>query len=346
VTRMWAHLLAGQEEVGTAAPRVESVLRQLVGTRGQEMEVNVHPTCGWISMVARRPLATRRSATLLSARDAKSRAEKFLLHLATRLKPTADLPLIFLPPLPNEPVELVAVPHPTYREWNHWLYRTQPQLPTSHRGSSIPVLGSAIEVRVGEGGQIIGFHSRWRPTTGNRVNCDVTPAPPAKPKRSPPRQVYVLEGAAIPQSYLAAYWLIDNGDDFHLMSGCSLALVVELDVFDEETTTMVRANVEGGSGDYQFGWARYDATDPFDGLQMLGAGTSSRLQDGAMESTIELGKSAHQVVVHVIDRQTGAFKHYQQLVVSSPFSKRQEPRFATPDPTGMIDEVDPGEPFT
>jgi hypothetical protein len=345
VTTIWAHLLAGQDAIGAAAPRVESELLKLVGhAPGQRMEVNVHPTCGWISMVARDQLLTKRAPALPSAADAKSRAGKFLLDVATKLKPTADLPLIFMPPVPGDPIELVAVPHPAYPEWNHWLYRTQPRLPTSRGGPSILVLGSAIEVRIGDGGRIIGFHSRWRPTTGNRVSCDASPAPPPQPKRSPPTQVYVLDGAAIPQAYLAAYWMVDAGDDFDLVSGCSLALSVDFDLTDTETSTTVRASVAGGSGDYEFGWARVDATDPFDGIETLGAGTASRGEDGVTQSTIQLAKAAHLVMVHVVDRQTGAFKHYHQLVVSSPFSKRQELLFATPDPTAKIDEVDSGEP--
>jgi hypothetical protein len=335
-------MLAGQDAIGAATSRVEAELLKLVGQpRGQGMAVNVHPTCGWISMIASDQLLIKRRPALPSAADAKRLAAKFLLALASKLTPTADLPLVFMPPLPGEPLELDSVPHPMFPEWNHWLYRTQPQLPTARGGASIPVLGSTIEVRIGEGGRIIGFHSRWRPTTGNRVSCDATAAPTAQPMRSAPKLVYVLDGAAIPQPYLTAYWMVDHGDDYDLASGCSLALTVDFELADTETTTTVRAVVVGGSGDYAFGWARTDAAVPFDGVEALGEGTISRDNDGVASSTIELAKGAHVVIVHVVDRQIGAFKHYQQLVVSSPFSKRQEIRVAVPDPTTTIIEVDP-----
>lgn len=345
MTAIWAHLLAGQEAITAASPRVEAELLKLVGhAPGQRMAVNVHPTCGWISMIASDELLVKRHPSLPSAADAKKLAAKFLLDVAGKLAPTADLPLVFMPPVPGDPLELSSVPHPRFPEWNHWIYRTQPQLPTARGGGSIPVLGTAIEVRIGDGGKVIGFHSRWRPTTGNRVSSEATAAPPAKPKRAAPQLVYVLDGAAIPQSCLAAYWMVDNGDDYDLASGCSLALTVELALADTETTTTVTATVEGGSGDYAFSWARYDAAIPLDGIETLGNGTASRNEDDTVSSTIELPKAAHVVMVHVIDKRTGAFKHYQQLVVSSPFSKRQEMRFAMPDPLSKPVEVPPAEP--
>ena len=87
------------------------------------------------------------------------------------------------------------------------------------------------------------------------------------------------------------------------------------------------------------------ALDPFDGLTVLGEGESDSDDHHGTTSSVELAKSAYVVMVHVVDLETGAFRHYQQLVVSSPFSKRQEPTMTLPDPPRQMIQVNaPDEP--
>jgi len=327
---VWAHVLAGSDAIGRAATNVENIVLRLLGKTRQALAVNVDPRSGWISVVARDQIVDRQRPTLVTADDARRRAEKFLLDLAGSLAPSPDQPLVFMPPLPSSPVELALVPHASRPEWNHWIYRTIPQLPTARGAPPAPVIGSAIEIRIGDGGQIIGYHARWRPTTGERRSCEQAALPAAEPKRAAPRPVYVLDGLNVPQHYLALHYLVDEGADFELVSGCSLALTVELELADTETTTRVRAIASGGTGNYAYSWARYAMSDPFAGIEELGAGTLER-GDSGTSSTIELAKGAPIVMVHVVDLATGAFKHYQQLVVSSPFATRQEPVLAELD---------------
>lgn len=341
---VWAYVLADSDAIADGASTVEDAIYRLFGrARGSGLSVNVDPGSGWISVLARAQILERRHPTLVSANDAREIAEKFLRDLAEALKPSEDLPMVFMPPLPSSPVELAVVPHSSRSEWNHWIYRTQPQLAISRGGAMAPVLGSAIEVRVGDGGQLVGYHARWRPTTGTRLKAKRSVAPETEPRRRPPMPVYVLEGATVPQTSLSLHYLVDEGSDYALTSGCSLALLVEFELSDTETRMRIRAIPSGGSGKYAFAWAGYSIMDPFAGVEPLGSGTTEVGEHGTT-SVLDIEKGASVVMVHVVDIDTGAFKHYQQLVVASPFATRQEPVFAVSDPARPVRYVE--EPDT
>lgn len=344
-TSVWAYVLADSDAIAGGTSTVENALYHFFGkARRSPLSVNVNPGSGWISVLARDQIVDRRRPTLVSANDAQVIAESFLLGLAEALKPSEALPLSFMPPIAASPVELAVVPHASRSEWNHWIYRTQPQLPVSRGGGeTAPVFGSAIEVRIGDGGQLIGYHARWRPTTGTLLSATRSTMPAIEPRRPPPKPVYVLEGTNVPQMYLSLHYLVDHGAHHGLVSGCSLALTVEFELSDTETTTRIRAIPSGGTGKYAFAWGAYSITEPFDGVELLGSGTTDADEHGTT-SLLEIAKGASIVMVHVVDVITGAFKHYQQLVMASPFATRQEPILTVPDPDRPVKHVEGPDP--
>lgn len=356
-----AYALAGSAAIEPAAAQVETAVRTELGIADRaRLEVAVHGN-GFIDAFDTRELWERTAApTLPDARGAETRAQSFLAGIAKRLAPLArgDAPLIFVPPLPARPLELVAIRAPGKARWDHWLYRTQPQLTPASGQRALSVFGAQLEVRVGHGGAIVGFSSRWRPITGQMrqvearaldVSADAgdhgtgPPQPTGRPPES--TQVYVLDGAVIPQHYLAPYHLVTAGHHYRLVSASALSLTVDFALDDDETGTTIRAVVDGGSGSYDFDWCAAPLADPL--ADRIDLGSGSRVTDEREQVTaqVQVPKGAWIAIVHVIDRETGAFKHHQQHVFSSPFAQRGEAGFAVPDPADrVIREFELAEP--
>ncbi len=334
-SRSWAYVLADSDAIVDGTPAVEAAIYRLFGRARGALSVNVDPGSGWISVLAREQIIDRRGPTLVSALDALRIAEKFLRDFAEAVKPSEKLRISFVPAVQSSPLELAIVPHASRSEWNHWIYRTQPELSVWRGGPTASVFGSAIEVRIGDGGHPIGYHSRWRPTTGQLLTSTRSAIPATEPRRAPPKPVYVLDGCSVPQSYLSLHYLVDEGADYALVSGCSLAITVDFELADTEVATRIRAIPSGGSGKYAFAWAGYSITEPFAGVEPLGSGTAEPGVQGTT-SVLEIAKGASIVMVHVVDLVTGGFKHYQQLVMASPFALRQEPILSVADPVGPV----------
>lgn len=340
--RVRAYALAGSAAIEPTISTVEASLRTQFGIADRaRLEIAVHPN-GFINAFDTRELWERNvPPSLPSAKQAEARAKAFLAGLAQQLAPLAigETPLIYLPPLPAQPLELLAVAAPGKRHWDHWLYRTQPKLAPGYGQRAVSVFGSQIEVRVGHGGSIIGYCARWRPITGQTRGVAAVPLSAAHhdhhgPTSSNPSAglVYVLEGAMIPQHYLSTYHVISSGHHFDFVSASELSLVIRFTLDDDEDSTGVTAIVEGGSGEYDFDWCAFPMLDPFGDRIDLGSGTLSTDERDFTSSRIRIAKGAWRMILHVIDRVTGAFKHYQELVFSSPFEGRAEAFYTPVDP--------------
>ncbi len=344
--RVWA--LAGAAELARAADAVEAAIRAELGVADRAaFEVVVHPN-GFVDAFRPDAAAPVAAPTLPRADDAERRAKALLAGLARRLGPLAsgERPVVFVPPLPARPLELLAVAAPGQRRWDHWLYRTQPQLTPAPGARALPVFGAQLEVRIGDGGQVIGFHARWRPLSGAtraaRVTAWTAPTDghghdhdgPAAAHR-PPAMAYVLEGAAVPQQYLAPYYLVTAGHHFQFASASEMSLLVGLSFDDDETSTGVTCDVAGGSGQFEFRWAATSLIDPGADRVDLGAGDVGRDAAARTQARIRVPKGAWLIAVHVLDRATGAFKHHQEAVHSAPFAVRGAPAFALPDDTSL-----------
>ena len=342
---VWA--LANPADLKEAEREIATVLRNALRVSDPARhDVHISESSGWLAYADRTRLWQTSLAVLPpTAAEARRVAETFLRGLGTAARAIPALRGIFLLPPQLQPVEVVLVPHPDGDRWDHWLYRTQPLLPLDGRLNA-PVFGSLIEVRIGDYGQIISYRSRFSPTTAERLTTDLVPLVrddghehdhehANEPDhgnehehgrgddQAEPTVVYVQEGDGIPQHYVAPYYLVSHGHHMGLASASEWSLVVTLGLRQDEEGTRVTAVVEGGSGDYAFDWGAYPIDGVETGYRGLGAGSRDETRDPAgrsvTSSSIMLPSGAYVVLVNVRDQRTGAFKHHQQSVYSSPF---------------------------
>jgi hypothetical protein len=297
--------------------------------------IEVSEASGWIAHSERSQLWRRSPPRLPTlATEARKRAEDFLRDFTRALaEPAARreapaLAEISLVPQLLEPVQISLVPHPDGIGWDHWLYRAQPLVVAGATASrKAAIFGAQIEVRVGDGGRIISYRSRYRPITAERVTSPLTPIRAPEPEahhehdeheHEPPSLVYVLEGDGIPQYYLAPYHLVLDGHDLTLASASQWSLVVALDAALEDDGTRVTAVVDGGSGAYAFDWGVYAIDAMAEGYRSLGGGSS-----------VTVPNRANIVLLNVRDQATGAFKHHQEQVYSTPLVADPQPPAAS-----------------
>lgn len=234
------------------------------------------------------------------------------------------------------PAELSLLPRLDGVGGDHWLYRAQPFLPLGGSLGSADVLGTYVEVRVGDAGRVVSFTSLWRPLSGERITAPWVSftAPQGRQmgqhgehRDEPPhRTVYVLGGDGVPQYYLAPYHLVDTGHTLALMSASPWSLTIEFVVQPDPNSGMatVTAIADGGSGDYAFAWARHpmDRAGEEVELHELGAGETRVLygEDGRRYrgSSVTVPAGAHLVLLLVKDERTGAFLSGQHMVCTGP----------------------------
>ncbi len=331
----------------------EAVFRILGVADPATHELVVSEGSGWISYVAKEELWTRQYPPVLPTADvARQRAEAFLAEVSAATAPGArnwpeNLAQVSLLPRLMRPVQLSVVPRPDGSAWDHWLYRAQPRLSLNPSGrKSVPVFGSHVEIRIGDRGQVVSLRTRWRPLSGERITVDLTPfkaSPPEegeKPhngRQNPPHDLqYVLDGDGVPQHYLAPYYLMSDGHMLRAVSASPYSLTVEFGRVQGEDSMLVTAAASGGSGKYAYNFAAYVLHRVEDGYTELGPGQSVEVvtdTGAARVGAVELPRGAYIVMVNVRDRETGAFKHSQQQVVSTlPLG---QPR-ARPDQTPVV----------
>lgn len=304
----------------------------------EKQRFTISESSGWFEYVFEGELWERKSPPALPTQaEALKAAESMLRKLSSKCSNgNRDWPeqlngISLLPPVNLlKRVGAQAVGRPDGSAWDHWLYRAEPQLNVDGGGrNKVSVYGAQVEVRIGHLGHVIGVRSRWRPITGERKVTDFLPFRGPAPdggggpgdKRQPPILNYLLEGDGIPQYYLAPYYFSTDGEDIQMFaaSGWSLTVDVGRTAQDDSRMTLT-ALAQGGSGDYRYNWGAYSLSDL--GFRELGAGHTDLVDslDGrATSSSIQLDNGHYTVMLNVKDRRTGAFRHYQQQVFSSPF---------------------------
>jgi hypothetical protein len=308
--------------------------------------VTLSPDSGWLEYTALDELWNRRTTPALPSKaDGIKIAETFLTQLERKCsdanaawpKSLRGMPL--LPPIVNlRRVGLFAMTRPDGSAIDHWLYRAEPRLILDGGGKTAAVVfGAQVEVRVGHRGQIIGVRSRWQPLSGERKFTTLSPyqAPADNSDNGvAPIVKYYLEGDGIPQYYLAPYYFTYEDLDANMTSASPYSLTVDVAraVQGKEKTTMA-ALAQGGSGDYIYNWAYYSMVAIEQGIQEVGSGNTLPFQDenGAttVASSIDLNNGAYVVLLNVKDRKTGAFKHQQQQVFSTPVPGQSDASDAT-----------------
>lgn len=303
--------------------------------------LNISPSSGWLDYAALDELWERSSPPALpNQRDALKAAENLLTELeqscsdANRDWPDRLRGIALLPPVGMlRRVDLKAVVRSDGSS-DHWLYRAEPQLALDGGSKKrVGVFGAQIEVRIGQGGQPIGVCSRWTPLSGERKFTELSPYHPpnedndadhgSQPGNSDLAIKYLLQGAGIPQYYLAPYYLCAEEHGLSIVSASPFSLTVAIERTKQGSSRMTLAALaRGGSGDYAYNWAAYSMTRMNDGIREIGGGKSHAVEgvDGqAVASSIEIDNGSYVILLNVQDRVTGAFKHQQQQIFSHPF---------------------------
>jgi hypothetical protein len=293
--------------------------------------VDISEGSAWLVYRAAGELMTRPHPVLPSRDDAVRIAREALATLEracsagneTWRKTAGNAPL--LPPVRElSEAALAAVPRPDGSTYDHWLYRLSPTLTLDGAGRRRAlVLGAQVEVRIGHQGRVIGLNSRWHPLSGAVKYAPITAFAPlpgesndgAAGSQPPPIQ-YVLDGEDAQQYYLAPYYARVEEHVLGLYSASPWSLTVDIGRVRQGASTMTLvALAEGGSGDYAYHWGAF-ADIGLGAFVDLDRGHAS--QNNRSASQIELPNGAYVVVLNVLDRATGAFKHHRQIVASSP----------------------------
>jgi hypothetical protein len=306
------------------------VQRALGVTQLDPESVDLSEPSAWLAYRAPGELMTRAHPVLPSRDEALRIAREALVKLErecsaaseTWRKTVGNAPL--LPPVRElSEAAPAAVPRPDGSTYDHWLYRLLPTLTLDGAGRRRAlVLGAQIEVRIGHQGRVIGLNSRWHPLSGGVKYAPITlfePPPGENDKGatgSQPLIQYVLDGDDAQQYYLAPYYARVEEHVLGLYSASPWSLTVDIGRVRQGKSTMTLvALAEGGSGDYAYHWGAF----PDMGLGAfvdLDRGQAPR--DNRSASQIELPNGAYIVVLNVLDRATGAFKHHRQIVASCP----------------------------
>jgi len=337
---VWA--LADPTAIAANAQAIEKPLREALGARDpQRHRVTVQP--GFIEHEDTVGLWSTNGAPLPSAEQARQYAAAAIAKVAQALSPSANPSLVAaigpaeLVPSRVRPTDLMQVAPMGESSWDHWLVRHRPQLPSNiPAGTCADVFGATLEVRIGPGGAVLGFLSRWRPVLDEHAEVALG-APPETGEteggssQEEPPLLYLLDGEATPQFYLAPYWPGEDSDDLTLSSACELSLVVGVVPASSEDPTRYAAVVEGGSGEYRFDWGTLPFSE-FEENTLIELGEGEILEERSTDpptklSIVQLPPGAHLALVNVVDVKTGAFKHHsEQVYVAEP----SEPTDASP----------------
>jgi hypothetical protein len=231
----------------------------------------------------------------------------------------------------------VLMMKPDRSGFDHWVCRYSIRVNAgTATAASVPVYGMSLELRIGVNGAVLGLRSQWRPML-RTVYADAHPYErfafllknEEKPDDENPdagKLLYLYDGAAGNQYYLAPYYYRTDEDHLQVSPASQYSLVVR--IFEEDTFdgTRVVGKAYGGSGAYSFNWAYWNVDTAWrqeDSLVVLGEGDVSRERDEtgtSIQSTLTLPRSYYTVMLHVTDQRSGAYGHQQQTIYSKPQS--------------------------
>jgi hypothetical protein len=319
--------LAAPGAAAKAADPIARVIRRALGVADPTRHViEVTPWSGWVRYYDRKKLWQERPAVLPAAEQARAKAETWLRTYAGLLANNGALPdevrSLQLAPSQAKPQDLMVLSNTNGTGYDHWLYRAQPVLSVGAGQPAAAIMGGAVEIRIGDGGDVVGFSVRWRALTGEVLRVPrAEPVarflddPPDDPKdTTPPEIVYVLDGEFSPQAYLSPFYLRGTGHEISFSSASPASLTI--DFYGENTSeaTELTAIVAGGSGNYDVHWGLAPLERPFE-LQQVGE-VRSKTIGTTTASTIAAPVGAYLVVIDARDRLTGATVYTQQYALS------------------------------
>lgn len=344
----------------------------LVKTITSKIDFNIDPLCGHIRCHLYHDLwydSVKANVMQLNKDKVEKSATDFIKSLIDLCK-KEDYTRSKIPPiLPAQYVEIkfqdsYLVPHHSKPWIDHWLCRflvyiapTEKevfhQTPQEEKEIvlstvKVPVMGSNIDVRIGNNGKVVGFESFWRPTFLEHKKVTMLAFDPttvesmghehgkqetvlSDKKHAHRPLVYVLDGAQSPQNILAPYYLkqVSHASYYFPASDRS----IEIDFYQEivaENSVNVHALVSGGSGDYSFHWSGYNLTDDLlnkDAIKLYGEGIVTNFdkkQNSPARSSLQVETGIYNLILIIGDNQTGVIRQKQVTVCTNIVQKLSE----------------------
>ena len=280
-----------------------------------EQSFRVSPNSGWLSYAHHGELFTERTFQTLprSDGDAFKVAERFFADANTRIKNSEPLRAAGLPPL----FPAQAKRHTAALAWSrgqsqadHWLCRYEVFVTSSHAfgARNAPLWGAGVDVRVGNGGKVVGLSLRYRLPVSNLESNELPPAEEEhdehEAEQAEPVLVYRAEGEHAPQTHYLPYHLLADGHHVGFAPAAEHAFTARILEARQPGGTRLYAVVDGGSGAFAYAWGhwRIDAERAF-----VDAGTAH---------SISLDLGVFNVILNVTDRATGVVLQTQSVVYS------------------------------
>jgi hypothetical protein len=273
----------------------------------------VSPLSGWISYADDRELFKDRQFQTLAAtaEEARSIAAKFIAAANARVAASDTLRQAGVPP----PFPSRLSQAGTTLMWrhgqhqpDHWLCRYQISLLSSHGfgAEAAPLWGAGLDVRVGNGGRVVGLSLRFRAPSGTLESEQIDP--PSHDQHDDRQTaaatiVYRSEGEAALQTHYLPYYVSGTGHHSGFAAASKLSFGTGiLESFDNEGADL-SAIVEGGSGSFDFEWGYWRVDDEV--LAFVDAGRSD---------SIRVGVGIYNVILNTTDRRTGVAMQTQSTV--------------------------------
>lgn len=208
---------------------------------------------------------------------------------------------------------------------SHWLCHFGHDLEPAQDEPRAPVLGALTDVRIGEGKKVEGVWHRWRAVTSEEVVGRVPsgqsgtgggaaptalqpasliplaerPGPlsiaPKGEEDETPTLAYLAADENVAQRCLVPYYVRGKGEDRTFSPASSHSFLPAISVNRSTGSVSLRADVAGGSGRYEFAWARWSPlTIGTAGIVDLGSGPG-----------VEVDVGVSTIVLQVTDSLTG-----------------------------------------
>ena len=202
----------------------------------------------------------------------------------------------------DEPVQVTPVINAVLETVDHWVcvYHVSLNSPNG----LIPLVGSNVTFRVGNGGKVIGCSIKYRKIVGafsSDLNAFIDHSPndnhnhghkEEEQEKSEPILCYKLGGESEHQNFLAPFYLKANGHHYHFTPASNYSIRVQIYEIHSSTGATLEAQVIGGSGNYTYEWSSWQVEDWDTSFTDLGSNMNCKV-----------GIGVHNVILTVIDKQ-------------------------------------------
>ncbi len=343
------------------------------------IDFTINPLCGWIYFAVKNDLwlDVYKQGLSMDPTEIKRSADTFLENVKKSCRSSEYLKLKIPPLLPLKDaiirhISTQAVPHNTKAYIDHWLVRYNIELKADAENGT-PIMGSTIDIRVGNNNAIVLFTSTWRPTYLEFIETEILPLNQEEAQAlsahhhadETPHQdahehthsssieneahvendtkkkpilapiIYNLEGESTIQNYITPFYRIQQGHHSFYLSASKYSLVISITQQNlENKNALCTAFVKGGSGNYVFNWSVWQPDKVWDeGVSMNLPSTERELKTntakpGEFKSTnttitntiseVTLEPGVHNLIVIVIDTETGVFGRFEQSIYTQP----------------------------